>query len=573
MKNIYELKPGKHSFTYSLFLFIPIFLFFNMFASYYVFAQTITVSRQINILKTREVIETIEFVGGDPKLAVSKIIATVKDSDENDDIISLKVFNPGGTDDVKEITNGSLNAETDNGIETFVIRGVNNGIATIDFTINGTPTANAIDIKVIGVEAKFEVDKDEGEAPLTVDFTNMSTTVNEEKTKWAWDFGDGATSNEKNPGLHEYFSKGFFDVSLVITTETDIGKITIGTSTTICVFSASELANDLLLQGAGTAIFTKSIDVLLNQEVFETILIQDENGENLVNNGVNVVIDSPEIVSVTMIKHKNESQGNAVSDSGNQFDTVTDSNGQIHFIMKGLEAKSTKIKFEISQIDPEPEDSDNVIIKEVDVNVIGVEARIKAVENGNCPNLDTSNSGEIISGGSPLTVAFEDVSPNPGFDITRKWDFGGGERQNVDDDDKCVELQFTEEGAVHYVTLNLNIFQKNENLETVAVGIGGTSTPVFVIPDAKTGVVFGNVFDENTKQPIFGVIVELDGAENRRPEFRVTGIDGGYRFEDKRNGEYLLTVCAGAAYGCITQKVTVDGDTLVPINLSKIPKQ
>jgi len=35
--------------------------------------------------------------------------------------------------------------------------------------------------------------------------------------EWYWDFGDGATSNEKNPS-HTYGSPGAFDVSLRVVT-------------------------------------------------------------------------------------------------------------------------------------------------------------------------------------------------------------------------------------------------------------------------------------------------------------------------------------------------------------------
>ena len=51
-----------------------------------------------------------------------------------------------------------------------------------------------------------------GKAPLSVKFTDTSTG---NPTEWLWDFGDGSTSAEKNPG-HNYVSAGKFTVALKV---------------------------------------------------------------------------------------------------------------------------------------------------------------------------------------------------------------------------------------------------------------------------------------------------------------------------------------------------------------------
>jgi PKD repeat protein len=63
------------------------------------------------------------------------------------------------------------------------------------------------------IQADFAGNPTTGQAPLMVDFTDMSFgTVN----TWEWDFGDGGTSNMQTPS-HEYTTTGAFTVSLTIT--------------------------------------------------------------------------------------------------------------------------------------------------------------------------------------------------------------------------------------------------------------------------------------------------------------------------------------------------------------------
>lgn len=58
----------------------------------------------------------------------------------------------------------------------------------------------------------FVADKTRGGAPMTVQFTDKSLG---EPTSWNWDFGDGATSTEKNPA-HTYTSLGTYTVALTV---------------------------------------------------------------------------------------------------------------------------------------------------------------------------------------------------------------------------------------------------------------------------------------------------------------------------------------------------------------------
>ena len=61
--------------------------------------------------------------------------------------------------------------------------------------------------------ANFSADPTEGYAPLTVQFTDLSTNT---PTSWLWDFGDGETSTEENPE-HTYNEAGIYTVTLTAT--------------------------------------------------------------------------------------------------------------------------------------------------------------------------------------------------------------------------------------------------------------------------------------------------------------------------------------------------------------------
>ena len=61
--------------------------------------------------------------------------------------------------------------------------------------------------------ANFEGSPTTGQAPLLVNFTDLSTG---DIDAWSWDFGDSGSSTDQNPS-HEYLSSGNFTVSLTVT--------------------------------------------------------------------------------------------------------------------------------------------------------------------------------------------------------------------------------------------------------------------------------------------------------------------------------------------------------------------
>jgi|TARA_R110000803_G_scaffold206272_3_gene273446 hypothetical protein len=60
---------------------------------------------------------------------------------------------------------------------------------------------------------------------LVITFQNLSTGI-QSGSSYAWTFGDGGTSTDKDPA-HTYTSAGFFVVSLIVTTGADVTNIEI----------------------------------------------------------------------------------------------------------------------------------------------------------------------------------------------------------------------------------------------------------------------------------------------------------------------------------------------------------
>jgi PKD repeat protein len=61
-------------------------------------------------------------------------------------------------------------------------------------------------------QADFTANVTSGSVPLNVHFTDLSTG---NPTSWAWNFGDGAVSNQQNP-IHTYSTTGTYSVSLTV---------------------------------------------------------------------------------------------------------------------------------------------------------------------------------------------------------------------------------------------------------------------------------------------------------------------------------------------------------------------
>lgn len=128
----------------------------------------------------------------------------------------------------------------------------------------------------------FSFDRGEGLAPLTVNFTDLSTGSPE---TYLWDFGDGSTSSEKDPS-HTYLVPGSYCVSL--TAGNEFGNST--SSVEGCIVVPFGVRNDLLLDIPGISCHDAiSISRLtLNSSLIELNIINNTSIEVIPDTGTGI---------------------------------------------------------------------------------------------------------------------------------------------------------------------------------------------------------------------------------------------------------------------------------------------
>ncbi len=104
---------------------------------------------------------------------------------------------------------------------------------------NTATKTNYITVSAAAPVANFSGTPTTGSAPLTVNFTDLSTGA---PTSWSWNFGDGGTSTLQNPS-HIYSAAGQYTVSLTATngagpnTATKTNYITVSAAAPVADFS------------------------------------------------------------------------------------------------------------------------------------------------------------------------------------------------------------------------------------------------------------------------------------------------------------------------------------------------
>ena len=92
----------------------------------------------------------------------------------------------------------------------------NHTLKAISIDNDGASISDELTIVIIeGEGSAFTATPTNGDAPLTVNFTDQSTN---NPTSWLWDFGDGGNSTEQSPS-YTYNDMGQYDVTLTATNE------------------------------------------------------------------------------------------------------------------------------------------------------------------------------------------------------------------------------------------------------------------------------------------------------------------------------------------------------------------
>ncbi|MEA2054358.1 MAG: PKD domain-containing protein [Candidatus Thermoplasmatota archaeon] len=161
---------------------------------------------------------------------------TVKYGNNLNDLWIKKEDFTGGAKDVAIDSNNNI-----------IVTGYNEGDRSHYYTIKYSP----------GGEILWEGGGGEGPAqppvadftftpanPTRADFVHFNDKSTGSVTSWQWDFGDGHTSNDRNP-LHKYAATGTFDVTLTVSgpagTDTKIGHITVSNAKPVADFTYSPL--------------------------------------------------------------------------------------------------------------------------------------------------------------------------------------------------------------------------------------------------------------------------------------------------------------------------------------------
>jgi len=137
----------------------------------------------------------------------------------------------------------------------------NSGTYSVSLTIKSASHQDQITKPVTVKEsalADFEIVK-QGE--LVCQFNNLTNTYEQKVTQWLWSFGDGNTSNEKNPPLYKYNAEGIYEVSLYV--ETENGCTNTATKTNIVCNNLNE-APGLYVRGPNVWYLACSNDSVSN---------------------------------------------------------------------------------------------------------------------------------------------------------------------------------------------------------------------------------------------------------------------------------------------------------------------
>jgi len=275
---------------------------------------------------------------------------------------------------------------------------------------------NYITVLEAGPTAKFSATPLSGNEPLTVNFTDTSTSA-DGIDSWLWDFGDGHTSTEQSPA-HKYAQNGTYTVSLTVT-EADSNSDTKTRTSYITVLEAGPISDFTATPSSGN--------------------------KPLTVNFTDASISADGIFSWAW----NFGDGQTSTEQSPQHEYTQDGTYTVSLTVTEADSNSnTKTRT----------------------------GYITVSDTG--PSADFSTSP--VSGYAPLTVNFTDTSTSVDSIVSWEWDFD--DDGTIDSRDQNPEYEYTQDG---YYTISLTVTEADGDFDTETSSIvvkesSDNGTPLWV---------------------------------------------------------------------------------------------
>ncbi len=331
----------------------------------------------------------------------------------------------------------------------------------------------------------------------------------------------------------------------------------------IVALSFGFTASNCHAQGEAANSLSKTVNLLLNEETFETITIFDLNGVPLQNNNnITISIDEPEIVE---LRELNGDESKSFAESN----LATDENGRVSFFIKGVKHGTATVSFNVLPNGAGTDTSNLRRLDSLSVNVIGIDAVFSVTKD-----IDSAIPEKLpldfISGAAPFELKFLDESIPAGDEDdgnikikSRKWTFRDINNSDNPDIENDPGAEFTKKFNKGMHTATLEITAETD----IGVLVDKASVSICATEAAKDegfGSINGVVFNADPFFPLADATVTLSGIQTRT---KITTGNGTFKFRAVRAGEYSIFACFPNA-ACENKKVIVEAETALNVDFT-----
>ena len=395
--------------------------------------------------------------------------------------------------------------------------------------------------------ADFSGSPTSGFAPLTVDFTDLSSSA----AAWSWDFGDGATSAVQNPS-HTYTSAGTYTVALTVSNAcgsdiaTKVDYISVEASADVYAYALS----DIPVTGTVSGDYT---DTRASDNVYETITEVAYTGHprktySYLEHKWNFDVSSGASITFHLEAYRptNSDGDNFVfeysTDDATYLSLVTVASATEQFYSASIpNTTSGTVYVRVTDSDRNWGNSsnDNVVIDEM-----------YFVTTGTGPQPPIADfSGTPTSGTAPLTVNFTDLSS--GSPTGWSWDFGDGGSSSIQNPSHTYSATGT-----YTVALTVsNAYGSDTNTKTNYISVTEVGNDMhvhdMVVTRAKSGPNYVGqcvvTINDDNENPVGSATVYVTASGSTGGNYSgITGGDGTVTFTTsgvkKPSGEWCFEV-------------------------------